>query len=996
MRRTFHYPGNCESVDETSGDGHVDDTRPTTACKIHYGLIASGNKVIKDSKVRDVLSRKHGILCFEMEAAGLMNDFPCLVVRGICDYADARKNKQWQGYASLTAAAYAKELLGVVHTSHVENPRKLYLDRTPHPQTVRDSGKWAVQIDRRIDEDLLERITSYDHERIHQRLSRKKLVGTTQWFLDHPDFHEWISEKTHSSLWCSGKIGSGKSIIATAVVEEARMRFSKRNIPIVFVYCDEQQTSKCEALILSSLIKQISTFLLRASLPVPQEIKHMLHRHFGRKRQRPTIDDLQTIFTALFTAAPKVVYILDGLDSLDQAHAKGLLTYLQSLFTSYTTESKILFLSRDHLPGNMDIAMFVPGIRRVSTSENTIQDISVYIESSIMDKMMMKRITDSEDLVQEMKRVLLNESSGMFLWVYLQIEIIWQTCATDAEIRYALKSLPEDLEETYRRCITRINTQDPRVVKALSWVRFATRPLHIDELREAIAFDVHDTRWDHSRIPRGDFVMGSCVNLLVLDSTDSCVRFVHSSMNQYLDDNRASSIPGFPISREQGDMNCGEFCVAYLSFADFSLQIDRLADHQVHTVVPSPFILPAKLPGSTIIKKLFPGRATGGQSMTLPFRRIKTSSTPSSAQYRFLEYAVSNWAVQTRHIEEGQGTWDKFKRLALSFNETWNFSPWSNGGRSQLSHLHGLFGWAIRENHRPLLNLALGFESHIRSICDIPLVEEGLPPLHLACHLGHDKIVLELLRICDVHKTGTNKYTPLHCAAAKGHAEVVDILLHKKGMIDVDPWSDSEETPLFLAARNGWASIVEALLNRGAILEFTDNNFQTPLIAAAASGHLAVVELLLEKGAGMHSHDSKGLTCVSWAIRNKRLSVLNILLEHDDRLSSLDNLYSELFVAIEEDHQEAVKLMVEKGLNPNSIFDGKRWRDPGTLLSWAIDRGNEDLVLLLIEKGAIPSQKLMFSGLIRQEALFLVERKLRRSSKTTAHTSPSLDRAYTP
>ncbi|XHG03071.1 hypothetical protein AWENTII_006392 [Aspergillus wentii] len=146
MRRTFHYPGNCESVDETSGDGHVDDTRPTTACKIHYGLIASGNKVIKDSKVRDVLSRKHGILCFEMEAAGLMNDFPCLVVRGICDYADARKNKQWQGYASLTAAAYAKELLGVVHTSHVENPRKLYLDRTPHPQTVRDSGKWAVQI----------------------------------------------------------------------------------------------------------------------------------------------------------------------------------------------------------------------------------------------------------------------------------------------------------------------------------------------------------------------------------------------------------------------------------------------------------------------------------------------------------------------------------------------------------------------------------------------------------------------------------------------------------------------------------------------------------------------------------------------------------------------------------------------------------------------------------------------------------------------------------
>ena len=48
------------------------------------------------------------MLCFKMEAAGLMDDFPCLVVRGICDYADSHKNKQWQGYAAATAAAYAK------------------------------------------------------------------------------------------------------------------------------------------------------------------------------------------------------------------------------------------------------------------------------------------------------------------------------------------------------------------------------------------------------------------------------------------------------------------------------------------------------------------------------------------------------------------------------------------------------------------------------------------------------------------------------------------------------------------------------------------------------------------------------------------------------------------------------------------------------------------------------------------------------------------------
>ncbi|KAL5047111.1 hypothetical protein BDW71DRAFT_50813 [Aspergillus fruticulosus] len=78
---------------------------------IHYGLIASGDQVMKDSETRDRLARQHGILCFEMEAAGLMNELPTLVIRGICDYCDSHKQKQWQGYAALTAAAYTKLLL---------------------------------------------------------------------------------------------------------------------------------------------------------------------------------------------------------------------------------------------------------------------------------------------------------------------------------------------------------------------------------------------------------------------------------------------------------------------------------------------------------------------------------------------------------------------------------------------------------------------------------------------------------------------------------------------------------------------------------------------------------------------------------------------------------------------------------------------------------------------------------------------------------------------
>ena len=52
--------------------------------------------------------------CVEMEAAGLMDDFPCLGIRGICDYADAHRNDVWHRYAASTAAAYAKEFLSIV------------------------------------------------------------------------------------------------------------------------------------------------------------------------------------------------------------------------------------------------------------------------------------------------------------------------------------------------------------------------------------------------------------------------------------------------------------------------------------------------------------------------------------------------------------------------------------------------------------------------------------------------------------------------------------------------------------------------------------------------------------------------------------------------------------------------------------------------------------------------------------------------------------------
>ncbi|KAE8141258.1 hypothetical protein BDV38DRAFT_237643 [Aspergillus pseudotamarii] len=130
--KDYHHPGHENDRLYAPGYIHAHATKACDSCDsqqqlprtprvsldpvIHYGTIASGNQVIKDAAQRDKLAKQYDILCFEMEAAGIVNTFPSLVIRGICDYADSHKNKMWQKYAAATAASFAKFLLSRVRT----------------------------------------------------------------------------------------------------------------------------------------------------------------------------------------------------------------------------------------------------------------------------------------------------------------------------------------------------------------------------------------------------------------------------------------------------------------------------------------------------------------------------------------------------------------------------------------------------------------------------------------------------------------------------------------------------------------------------------------------------------------------------------------------------------------------------------------------------------------------------------------------------------------
>ena len=93
---------------------------------VHQDLIPSGNDVVNDFQDRNRLCRDfNNTICFEMEAAGIMNEIPCLVARGICDYADTHKQHGWHHYAATVAAAYCKALLCKVGRQDLEDTRCL-------------------------------------------------------------------------------------------------------------------------------------------------------------------------------------------------------------------------------------------------------------------------------------------------------------------------------------------------------------------------------------------------------------------------------------------------------------------------------------------------------------------------------------------------------------------------------------------------------------------------------------------------------------------------------------------------------------------------------------------------------------------------------------------------------------------------------------------------------------------------------------------------------
>ncbi|KIW28949.1 uncharacterized protein PV07_04800 [Cladophialophora immunda] len=114
---TFMDPGQEQDVlyqvDDDGNEIRVERERRSNdeRVRLWYGTIGSGDKLMKNARIRNELRDKYNFIGLEMEAAGTMNRIPVGVIRGVCDYGDEHKNKHWQPYAAAMAAAYARAIL---------------------------------------------------------------------------------------------------------------------------------------------------------------------------------------------------------------------------------------------------------------------------------------------------------------------------------------------------------------------------------------------------------------------------------------------------------------------------------------------------------------------------------------------------------------------------------------------------------------------------------------------------------------------------------------------------------------------------------------------------------------------------------------------------------------------------------------------------------------------------------------------------------------------
>ncbi|RKK63828.1 hypothetical protein BFJ69_g16881 [Fusarium oxysporum] len=865
--------------------------------KVHRGLIMSGGGVVKNTVDRSDLRRGNDqAICFEMEAAGIMDQIPCLVIRGICDYADTHKNNEWHRYAAGVAAAYGKAILTKIQVEEMKQTMSMK-DAMKCPLEKRNILSWLQTV-------------NWSHE-LFKHLGHKA-PGTGQWLLDSPEFREWLNEPG-DTLLCYGPPGVGKTVMSSIVIDYLQSKFRSNascnqsiKSAIIFVFCAaENRGRQITVHILLSLLRQ-----LVEQLPSIPDIVQALHQKTKNgpleSVQKRDIVQALIVVSRLFT---RVILVIDALDECDEvSHLLPEVLDFQknanvNLFAASRPEDRIGDFFHDHQSlyfraSEEDVRTYLK--KRISTHQVIMDTRKEFSEGlkDMLEKEVLARISMAAD--------------GIFLLARFHMDSVMEMTSPRG-IYDTIRTLshgPDAYKEIYSKTMARICNQPPTyrslAKSTFEWVLCAERPLQISELREAIAIKVGSSGLDELDFHSTDAIIQACRGLILVDQ-DKQIHFLHHTAREYLDSNFAvlsamTNIESLDTesldSRTLVHKHIALACLTYLSFGDF-------------------------------------------ESGTLP------------ESYAFYTYAASCWGYHFRRCKlcipalvDNPITigfvHDRLKVKACVRKTKKPYLPSYQAlcdGATAL-HLAAYFG----------IEALATFLSRDIAVNDMDTNKRT--PLSYASEYGHDAATMALLRAgAEVDIEDRRRWTPLTYAASQGHDTIVRILLQNGAGMDLEDY-ENKPPALVLAARGGHTNAVQELYDWIPNAN-PQRNIDQALLNAASNGFESTAESLIQKGANIYTLDSDGNTALHDAARQGYHRVVRVLLRNGSKvdLKNGDNCTA-LMEAIrrsdwDRSDTRAVQVLLDYGAN----IEPENEYGEGPLVS-AVRFGSMELVQLLLDRGA--------------------------------------------
>ncbi|KAH7313766.1 ankyrin repeat protein [Stachybotrys elegans] len=391
---------------------------------IHYGNIASADTLMKDAKKRDKLAAEKDVLCFEMEAAGLMSHFPCLVIRGIYNYSDSHKNNEWQGYAAMAAAAYAKDLLRLMPLSNVEVERRI-IDACEETNEKMDSVVLAtMETTSGVKQAWADRHTAAIKTWLHppgpteNANQARKLhhQGTGAWLLRHPSYQEWLAGQRRA-LWMSGLAGCGKTALSSTVVDNLTENRNNVTLSFFFDLSDVRKQTR------EGMLRSLAWQLYRTASENTAEVDEAFKTHNNGDNQLSE-NHLSQLFWKLLANHPSPFIILDALD--ESTTRTELVSWIkETMARPELGHVRLLFTSRPEDEFLRKIPLLIGQGSCLALDKKAVNvDIRSFVSARLSE---LPDFVD-ECLPQDLQELILNKvgdgADGMFRWASCQLRTL--------------------------------------------------------------------------------------------------------------------------------------------------------------------------------------------------------------------------------------------------------------------------------------------------------------------------------------------------------------------------------------------------------------------------------------------------------------------------------------------------------------------------------------------------------------------------------------------